>query len=150
MYKTQEGIEELNVLYELGLNLSKIEEKIFLMIWQDNTLTYQSISEKIDLSPEQVKSYGNYMCRKVENLIGEKKIRKLTLKRGVTSFLNKSSRVDDLQKTLSFGNSDQRVIQEVLDLIDRTQARITKDQEEIQSLAKETDELLNQLEYKAS
>lgn len=40
--------------------------------------------------------------------------------------------------------------EEIFSQIDLAQARITKDQEEIQSLAKETDELLNQLEYKAS
>jgi tRNA isopentenyl-2-thiomethyl-A-37 hydroxylase MiaE len=47
-------------------------------------------------------------------------------------------------------NSDSSKIEAVFSQIDLAQARITKDQEEIQSLAKETDDLLNQLEYKAS
>lgn len=47
-------------------------------------------------------------------------------------------------------NSDSSRIEAVFSQIDLAQARITKDQEEIQSLAKETDDLLNQLEYKAS
>lgn len=39
---------------------------------------------------------------------------------------------------------------EIFSQIDLAQARITKDQEEIDVLAKETDELLNKLEYMAS
>lgn len=44
----------------------------------------------------------------------------------------------------------QTKTKEIIRCIDLIQTQITEDQEEIQSLAKETDELLNQLEYKAS
>ena len=50
----------------------------------------------------------------------------------------------------TLNNLDSNKIEEIFSKIDLAQARITKDQEEIQSLAKETDELLNQLKYKAS
>ena len=44
----------------------------------------------------------------------------------------------------------QTKTKEIIHCIDLIQNQITEDQKEIQSLAKETDELLNQLEYKAS
>ncbi|MEM8719176.1 MAG: hypothetical protein AAGE84_07680 [Cyanobacteria bacterium P01_G01_bin.39] len=50
----------------------------------------------------------------------------------------------------SLNNLDTNKTEEIFSQIDLTQARISKDQEEIQSLANETDNLLNQLEYKAS
>ena len=42
-------------------------------------------------------------------------------------------------------SSDSNKIEEIFSQIDLAQARILKDQEEINSLAKETDDLLNQL-----
>ena len=45
---------------------------------------------------------------------------------------------------------DSDKTEEIFTQIDLTQARITKDQEEIEVLAKETDKLLNKLEYMAS
>jgi len=50
----------------------------------------------------------------------------------------------------SFDDLDSKKTEEIFSRIDLAQARIAKDQEEIQFLAAETDELLNQLEYKAS
>jgi DUF1009 family protein len=47
-------------------------------------------------------------------------------------------------------NSNTIKTEEIFSRIDLAQARISKDQEEIQSLAKETDDLLNQLESMAS
>lgn len=44
----------------------------------------------------------------------------------------------------------ERKLQEVFHQIDLVQARIDKEQEEIQYLSEETDELLHQLELKAS
>ena len=44
----------------------------------------------------------------------------------------------------------EQKLQEVFHQIDLAQARINKEQEEIQHLSKETDELLHQLELKAS
>lgn len=49
----------------------------------------------------------------------------------------------------NYKNLDSNKTEEVFSQIDLAQARIIKDQEEIQSLAAETDDLLNQLEYKA-
>ncbi|MGB5637412.1 MAG: hypothetical protein WBM44_12120 [Waterburya sp.] len=43
-----------------------------------------------------------------------------------------------------------REIQEVFHQIDLAQARMNKEQEEIESLAEETDRLLERLEYQAS
>lgn len=79
------------------------------------------------------------MFKQIENLIGIK-IQRSTLRINVTDFLNKSPNVDDFRG----------VLQETFAQIDLTQARIMKEQKEIQVLAKETDDLLNQLEYKAS
>ena len=50
----------------------------------------------------------------------------------------------------TLNNLDNSKIREIFSQIDLAQARITKDQEEIDVLAKETDELLNKLEYMAS
>ena len=47
-------------------------------------------------------------------------------------------------------NSDNSMAEEIFSQIDLALAQITKDQEKIQSLAKETDELLNQLKDMAS
>ncbi len=44
----------------------------------------------------------------------------------------------------------EQKLQKIFHQIDLIQARIKKEQEEIQFLSKETDELLNQLDYKAS
>ena len=54
------------------------------------------------------------------------------------------------QKYNALHSSDNNEIERIFAQIDLAQARITKDQEEIESLARETDELLNQLEDKAS
>lgn len=48
----------------------------------------------------------------------------------------------------SFDDLDNNKSEEIFSQIDLAQARIAKDQEEIEFLAAETDELLNQLEYK--
>jgi hypothetical protein len=52
--------------------------------------------------------------------------------------------------TVSSNDPNNSKIEEIFSQIDLAQARIIKDQVEIQSLAEEADELLNQLEYKAS
>ena len=49
----------------------------------------------------------------------------------------------------TLNNLDSTKTEEIISQIDLAQARISKDQEEIESLAKETDKLLNQLEDKA-
>ena len=73
--------------------------------------------------------------------------------------VNSDTLVDEMENIIasleegydySFNNLDSNKTEEIFSQIDLAQARIAKDQEEIQSLAKETDELLNQLEYKAS
>ncbi|MGL6345194.1 MAG: hypothetical protein ACRC80_39340, partial [Waterburya sp.] len=66
-----------------------------------------------------------------------------------------SSKADAFRKAIkehynALHNSDSSKIEAIFSEIDLAQARITKDQEEIHSLAKKTDYLLNQLEYKAS
>jgi hypothetical protein len=65
-----------------------------------------------------------------------------------------SSKADAFRKAIkeqynALHNPDSSKIEAIFNQIDLAQARISKDQEEIQSLAKETDELLNQWEYKA-
>ena len=47
--------------------------------------------------------------------------------------------------SMEMDSSDINKIKEIFSQIDLAQARIVKDQEEINSLAKETDDLLNQL-----
>ncbi len=57
-----------------------------------------------------------------------------------------------LNSLISMGidSSDSNKTEEIFSQIDLAQARINKEQEEIQSLAEETDILLNQLANKAS
>lgn len=146
MHKTQEKIDELNILYDLdlrdlsdSLKLSKTQEKIFLKIWKHPEKSYKSIAEELNLSYPVVRKIVSYLFKQIENIIGVK-IQRSTLRISVTNFLKKSPSVDDFQG----------VLQGTFDRIDLAQARILKEQEEIQVLAKETDDLLNQLEYKAS
>lgn len=148
MYKTQEGIDArnaLNMLYESGLRevnqgkgLSETQEKIFVKIWQNPNESNKSIAEELNLSESVVRMIVYSMFKQIENLIGVK-IQRSTLRISVTDFLKKSPNVDDFEG----------VIQGTFAQIDLAQARIIKEQEEIQVLAKETDDLLNQLEYKA-
>ena len=51
---------------------------------------------------------------------------------------------------MGMDSSDRKKTEELFSQIDSSQAQIAKDQEEIHSLAKQTDDLLSQLEYKAS
>lgn len=51
---------------------------------------------------------------------------------------------------LTVNDLDSNKTEEIFSQIDLAQVRISKDQEEIQSLAKETDDLLNQLEHQVS
>lgn len=66
-----------------------------------------------------------------------------------------SSKVDAFRRAIkeqynALHDSNSSKIEVIFSQIDLAQAQITKDQKEIQSLAKETDKLLNQLKYKAS
>jgi hypothetical protein len=144
MHKTQEEIDgrkTLNMLYELGLQeLNRREQTIFLKIWQDDNRSSTSIAQELNLHPSTVRRITSSMFVKIGNFIGVGRLSWSTLRESVTDFLNKSQNFDDFQG----------VLQEIFHEIDLAQARMAKKQEEIQSLAKETDELLNQLEYKAS
>ena len=65
--------------------------------------------------------------------------------------MSASAKQENRKEMKTKGNRElKQKLQEVFHQIDLTQARINKEQEEIQYLSEETDELLHQLELKAS
>ncbi|MDJ0899365.1 MAG: hypothetical protein QNJ55_11185 [Xenococcus sp. MO_188.B8] len=97
-------------------------------------LSQEKILEAIDSTSETDSEAVNQITTDSDALVNEMENIIASVEKGYDYTLN---------------NLDSTKTEEILSQIDLAQARISKDQEEIESLAKETDKLLNQLEYKA-
>lgn len=136
------ALESSGIKPEVAASLSSVAGVVTAVIFLDHHSTY--ISEKssqvlADSISEKDFDLENQMATDFDAIANE-------VKNTMTSV---ASSIEN-QKYNALHNSDNNEIEKIFAQIDLAQARITKDQEEIQSLAKETDELLNQLEYKAS
>lgn len=103
----QEGIKELNLLYDLGLRkfnggkrLTDKKEKIFLQIWQNYDISYEKIARELHITHGTVRNYASDIFKKVGYVIGEK-LTQNTLKSSVICFLDKSPETSDFKGSLT-------------------------------------------------